>query len=171
VRRAPHERRASHRTATTVGSALSAPEPSNARRPAHVLAHDTPTTGTRDDGLRMRALTNVSVAVTGLGAALVALDLLVLETGATGPYERAPMDFSGRSDRPAATRLVAMKRRIGSAGLTALERRSTSRGTRLRPCATPRARHHHPADGSAVPGKTGKVDRERPASDRLPSVG
>jgi hypothetical protein len=47
--------------------------------------HDAPRATTRDDGLRMQALTNVSIAVAGLGAALVALDLL--ETGAPRPLK------------------------------------------------------------------------------------
>jgi hypothetical protein len=40
-----------------------------------------PSSATRDDGLRMRALTNASIAVAGAGALLVALDLLVFRSG------------------------------------------------------------------------------------------
>jgi len=40
-----------------------------------------PSSATRDDGLRMRALTNTSIAVAGVGALLVALDLFVLRSG------------------------------------------------------------------------------------------
>jgi hypothetical protein len=39
---------------------------------------DTPTRETRDDGLLMRTLTNVSIGVTALGAVLVGIDLLFL---------------------------------------------------------------------------------------------
>lgn len=54
--------------------------------------HAAPSVDVREEGLRMQALTNVSIGVASLGAALVVLDLLVLDTGQSSSTLRAGGD-------------------------------------------------------------------------------